>query len=188
MKVTKTKIQQSSDEELVRMYQKSKDKKCIAEIYTRYSTLVLGVCLKYLKNIPDAQDTLMLVFEKLMNDLHKTEVRNFKPWLYQITKNQCLMILRKKGKNIQVSVENMHISSKIDDFEEKKQKEILLNKLEETLPKLKKEQRECVELFYLKKKCYAQIVEETNYNLKEVKSHIQNGKRNLQLKMSASTN
>jgi len=180
LKIKKTNIKQTTDNELISLYQKSKDKKYIGELYVRYSVLVMGVSLKYLKNMPDSQDNVMHVFEKLMNTLQTAEVRNFKPWLYQITKNECLMILRKKGKNIHISEENIQIVDKSNEKEEKQQKEELLNKLEETLPKLKKEQRECVELFYLQKKCYAQIVAQTNYSLKEVKSHIQNGKRNLQ--------
>ncbi|MNL72987.1 hypothetical protein D3C87_1983880 [compost metagenome] len=39
----------------------------------------------------------------------------------------------------------------------------------------------CVELFYLHKKSYQEIADSTDYTLKEVKSNIQNGKRNLKI-------
>ena len=53
--------------------------------------------------------------------------------------------------------------------------------IEKGLAALSAEQKECVELFYLQQKCYKEIVEITGYELKKVKSYIQNGKRNLKI-------
>ena len=128
-----------SDEKLVLLYQESKDKNCIGELFTRYSPLVMGVCLKYLKNVAESQDMLMLIFEKLIKDLPKNEVRNFKPWLYQITKNQCLMLLRKK-KNPHAQVEEMELAATENNIEEKQIKEIvkLRKKTDKKIGKLHK--------------------------------------------------
>ena len=67
--------------------------------------------------------------------------------------------------------------------------------MKECLPKLKENQRVCVELFYLKNKSYQEIANETEFSLNEIKSYIQNGKRNLKLliedasaKLSVTTN
>ncbi|MEN8786853.1 MAG: sigma-70 family RNA polymerase sigma factor [Flavobacteriales bacterium] len=176
-------IKSLSDEQLVLQYGKSKDKSYIGELYVRYSALVLGVSLKYLQNKSEAQDNLMKVFEKLMNIELRTEVLNVKPWLYQITKNECLMALRKKKKTSFSDIEEIQISqeSNLDQLEEK---ERLLNLLEEVIPTLKGNQRVCIELFYLNKKSYAEIAEHTQFSIKEVKSNIQNGKRNLELMMN----
>lgn len=51
--------------------------------------------------------------------------------------------------------------------------------LERELGNLSKEQQVCVELFYLKDKCYQEVAEITGYTMNQVKSYIQNGKRNL---------
>ncbi len=64
-------------------------------LFERYTHLVFGVCMKYLKNTYDAEDAVMGIFEKLMTDLKNHEVRDFKNWLYRVSKNHCLMILRK---------------------------------------------------------------------------------------------
>jgi RNA polymerase sigma-70 factor (ECF subfamily) len=176
-------IKSLSDEQLVLQYGKSKDKAYIGELYVRYSALILGVSLKYLQNKSEAQDNLMKVFEKLMNVSLKSEVLNAKAWLYQITKNECLMALRKKKKTSFSDIEDLQLSQE-NNQEQLEEKERLLNLLEEVIPKLKGNQRVCIELFYLNKKSYAEIAEQTQFSIKEVKSNIQNGKRNLELMMN----
>jgi RNA polymerase sigma-70 factor (ECF subfamily) len=53
--------------------------------------------------------------------------------------------------------------------------------MEHALQELNKEQQQCVTLFYLQKKSYSQISEITGFSLLQVKSYIQNGKRNLKI-------
>ena len=52
-------------------------------------------------------------------------------------------------------------------------------KLKDCLEKLSSEQKDCVEMFYYKEKSYQEISDITNFDIKKVKSYIQNGKRNL---------
>ncbi len=144
----------------------------------------MGVSVKYLKNVTEAQDNLMLIFEKLMKELKKTEVQNLKAWLYQITKNQCLMALRKNKNYSHSSIDTLQLEQDEDNLERIEEKERLLTLLEEVIPSLKENQRVCIELFYLNKKSYVEIAEQTQFSLKEVKSNIQNGKRNLELMMN----
>ncbi|RYF87817.1 MAG: sigma-70 family RNA polymerase sigma factor [Chitinophagaceae bacterium] len=59
--------------------------------------LLLGVCMKYLKNEEDAKDAVQQVFLKVINDLPKYKVEYFKSWLYMVAKNHCLMKLRDGG-------------------------------------------------------------------------------------------
>lgn len=185
MRIKQNHIKSLSDENLVLLYQQSKDEQCMGELYSRYSALVMGVSLKYLKNIADAQDILMQVFEKLITDLPKYTIQNFKPWLYQLTKNECLMKLRKESKANITSMDNLSLSQpEVNDLELQLQKEVLLNKLEEFIPQLKDNQKVCIELFFLHENSYLEIAQKTQLSLKEVKSHIQNGKRNLEIKLN----
>ena len=174
-----------SDRELVYRYQKSRNKRYIGELYERYGHLVYGVSLKYLKNVQEAQDNVMLVFEKLMSELEKSDIKNFKAWIHTVTKNQCLMHLR-KNKNVRSKEQSIEpieysLASETTDVEQVIAKEHSLTQMEQALNQLKKEQKTCVELFYLKEKCYQDIAEITGFSLKQVKSYIQNGKRNLQI-------
>jgi len=177
-------IKDFTDRELVYEYQKTRHKKYVGELFERYSHLVYGVSLKYLKNVPEAQDNVMVVFEKLMKDLEKTDVQNFKAWIHVVTRNQCLMKLRKQSKTVsrEQDIETIEHSLASDsDQEEKKLKEQQLTQLEEAILELKPEQKQCVELFYIQQKCYQDVAEITGFTLKQVKSFIQNGKRNLKI-------
>ena len=144
--------------------------------------LVYGVCLKYLKNRDESQDAVMQIFEVLVTDIPRFEIRNFKSWLYGVSRNHCLMKLRKDGRE-RMQRENlgdfMETTQDLHPIEE--QDEDLQARLAICLEKLKEHQRQCVELFYYGQKCYREIAAELALNELDVKSYIQNGKRNLKI-------
>ena len=76
----------------------------------------------------------------------------------------------------------------VNHLQEAEDKEFVLHYLKEGIGELKDEQRECIELFYLKECSYAEVASMTGFSLKEVKSHIQNGKRNLKNYITAKNN
>jgi RNA polymerase sigma-70 factor (ECF subfamily) len=179
------------DEVLLTEYRNSGDIAIVGEIYKRYAHLVFGVCMKYLKNIAAAEDMSMHVFEKLISDLKEHDIKNFRPWLHMVTRNECLMQLRRSKK--------MHIVDFNDGQEEDEDavvefaeeshlddvafKEVQLDVLEAGIKELGTEQKVCIELFYLEKKSYQEVAEQTGYDINKVKSYIQNGKRNLRIYM-----
>ncbi|HQV56086.1 MAG TPA: sigma-70 family RNA polymerase sigma factor [Chitinophagaceae bacterium] len=173
-----------SDKELVALYKESGDMAILGELYQRYMELVYGVCLKYYKDPETAKDSVMQIFEELVPKLRKHEVENFKPWLHQVAKNHCLMQLRtpKNMKTVEFKYElvqsedNVHLNGVLE-------KEENFKKLEFCLGTLTNEQRETVKLFYLDGKCYNEIVEITGLEWNQVRSFIQNGRRNLKLCM-----
>lgn len=180
-------LKNSSDEALVDMYRTSKSTDAFGLLYERYSHLVYGVCMKYLKDVDNAKDASMQIFEKLITDLPRHEVQIFKAWLYRVAQNHCLMILRSNNhliKSVDVFSENS--VEFVDELHLKVEKEIQLTKMEDSLKDLNEDQRRCVEMFYLEKKTYIEIMQETGFNFMQVKSFIQNGKRNLKQKMSES--
>ena len=178
-------IKKLNDLELIALYKQSKDSNLVGVLYQRYTHLIFGVSMKYLKNEQDAQDASILIFEKLLGDLLKYQVQEFKSWLYVLCKTFCLMKLRsgaaiqRKEKEMQnyltVSMEyepELHLFNNND-------KEIQLTFMEDCLKKLNRDQQICIELFYLHEKSYLEVSMETNFELNNVKSFIQNGKRNL---------
>ncbi|MBK9505485.1 MAG: sigma-70 family RNA polymerase sigma factor [Bacteroidetes bacterium] len=179
-----------SDEELLSEYKRSGESKYAGELFKRYAHLVLGVCMKYLKNMDEAQDTTMFVFEKLLSELRQTDVQHFKSWLYMVAKNQCLMHIRKQKRHdiVTFDTENgeneesnsMEIGA-IEHLDDVDLKEVQLQQLEEGIKTLNHEQQECISLFYLQDKSYVEVAEITGYDLNKVKSYIQNGKRNLKI-------
>ena len=176
----------ASDAELVARYQTTNDLAVLGELYNRYMELVYGVCLKYLKNPDDAQDSVMFIFEELITKLQKHQVENFKSWLYTLAKNHCLMKLRAGKKTTAVKIadelmqseENLHLQDVLDREENFKQ-------LEYCMEQLATDQRKAIDLFYLQGKCYNEIAAETGLEWNNVRSFIQNGRRNLKLCMES---
>ena len=135
--------------------------------------------MKYLKNPEEARDAVQQIFLKAITELHKYEVSYFSSWLYMIAKNHCLMILRNQRRDIPVDMVAEPVFETNDPDPLKN--ESLLKDLEEALQHLNTEQKTCIRMFYLDKKSYQAISSETGFNLLQVKSYIQNGKRNLRL-------
>ena len=173
-----------TDAQMVALYKDSADLQVLAELYQRYMDLVYGVCLKYFKDAEASKDGVMQIFEELISKLKKHEVENFKSWLYQVAKNYCLMQLRtpKNFKTVEIAEslmqneENVHLNGVLE-------KEENLRRLEHCLTTLSDDQRRAVQLFYLDGKCYNEIVELMGQEWNQVRSFIQNGRRNLKLCM-----
>ncbi len=172
------------DTELLTFFYKDGNNEWLGILLQRYTGLLLGVCMKYLKNEDDAKDAVQQIFLKVINELQKYKVDYFKSWLYMVAKNHCLMKLRENKKQRieikgDISLEDDEQSTK----ENQLKKETDLTQLETAITLLNNEQRLCISLFYLEKKSYNDIVMLTNYSLMQVKSSIQNGKRNLKIYM-----
>lgn len=172
-----------ADEELLATYHANGNMDMLAELYQRYMDLVYGVCLKYLKQPDDAKDAVLTIFEELVVKLKRHRVEYFKGWLYQVSKNHCLMILR-KNKTIPVHMdtqfmqlsENMHLEDVLVREEN-------LRHLQDCIEQLVVQQKESIALFYLEGKCYKEIAANTGIEVQKIKSYIQNGRRNLKLCM-----
>jgi len=174
----------STDTELLEKYKQTNNMQVLSALYQRYMDLVYGVCLKYFKEQERSKDAVMSIFEELVQKLQVHEVSNFKSWLHTLTKNYCLMQLR-TPKNLKTtefnpdymqSVETVHLNGMLE-------KEEQFSKLGKCLDTLSPQQKETIELFYLKQKCYEEIVEITGHDWNKVRSYIQNGRRNLKICM-----
>jgi len=174
-----------SDEELLGKFRISGNLDLLGELFARYMHLVYGVSLKYFKDHDEAQDAVMNIFEKLIADLPKHEVQNFKSWLYVLTKNHCLMEIRsrkstdRKLEGLKIEQEFMESADEMHPID--REDNSIEDALKNCIEKLKSEQKQCIELFYYKKLCYQEVAEELNMDEKKVKSYLQNGKRNLKI-------
>ncbi len=183
----KIRISQLSDNELIDRFRYSHDNQYIGQLYMRYAQLVLGLCIKYFKDIEIAKDATMCIFELLHHELKRHHISQFKSWLFTVSKNYCLQELRKQKSLFKKEdlLQDFLKDTMENDLElhPKNEKETLLAKMEALIPTLKNNQRTCLKMFYLEGMSYADISKELNFSLKEVKSHIQNGKRNLKIKL-----
>lgn len=173
------------DEQLIRLYQQSKDTNYVGELYRRYTHLVYGVCLKYLKDPEESKDAVMQIFEQLLGVLKKQEITNFNNWLHVLTRNHCLMQLRIEKTQAEKMKALARTGLNTDSNPDADYSQLLLEAKMETLEKgltqIPAEQRQCLELFYLHQKSYKEIADITGYDLTKIKSYLQNGKRNLKI-------
>jgi RNA polymerase sigma factor (sigma-70 family) len=168
-----------TDQEILKHFYADHNNEWLGTLLERYTMLLYGVSMKYLKNPEEARDAVQQIFLKAITELHKYEVSYFSSWLYMIAKNHCLMQLRNRHDGISVDLVNEPVSEINDP--DPLQDEGLIKNLEEALQHLNSEQKTCIRMFYLEKKSYQVIASETGFSLLQVKSYIQNGKRNLRI-------
>jgi RNA polymerase sigma-70 factor (ECF subfamily) len=180
--VKKDPFHHMTDQELLARYNDDRNNEWLGYLLQRYTLLLFGVCMKYLRNEEEARDCVQQIFVKVITELGKYHVEFFKSWIYTIARNHCLMKLRDQhGRSTELT------ESLLADWDEEPgknrhwEKEQLLQWMGQALEELGKEQKLCVILFYLEKKSYQEIAGNTGFTLMQVKSHIQNGKRNLKI-------
>jgi RNA polymerase sigma-70 factor (ECF subfamily) len=173
-----------TDQELLDRWYSDHNNEWLGSLLQRYTLLLLGVCMKYMKDEEEARDCVQQIFVKVITELGKYRVDYFKSWIYTIARNHCLMKLRDQhGFMAELSDSMLAAWDDEPGKNTHREKEQLLQWMGESLGELGKEQKLCVILFYLERKSYQEIASGTGYTLMQVKSHIQNGKRNLKLLM-----
>jgi len=172
-----------SDQDLLAKFNADRNNEWLGILLQRYTLLLLGVCMKYLKNEDDAKDSVQQIFLKVIQELQKYKVDYFKSWLYMVAKNHCLMKLRDRQSKIPAELTDrlMAAPGEETDWNALVQTDLALELMESSLKELNPEQLQCVTLFYLEKKSYQEITESTGFSMLQVKSYIQNGKRNLKI-------
>lgn len=184
MIISGTSISNSTDEILLEEYKKTGNSEYFGQLYQRYIPLLYGLCLKYLGDKNKSEDAVMQLFEDLLTKVQKYDIEVFRTWLYSVAKNHCLQSLRQSNKEIVVDfntslMESDQILNLLDEGEDNEK----WNLLHECLKRLPEAQQTCIYRFFIKQLSYADIVDITGYQLKSIKSYIQNGKRNLKICM-----
>lgn len=170
-----------NDTELLENYYADHHQQWIGILLERYTLLLFGVCMKYLKDEHEAQDSVQQIFLKVLTEVSRYRIDYFKSWLYMVAKNHCLMRLRSTNGKILKEITDDVVPAVESDRTELLENEKTYDLLEEAMEELSTEQRQCVTLFYLQKRSYNEISEQTGYSAMQVKSYIQNGKRNLKI-------
>lgn len=172
----KKKYNEQSDTELITTYKQSGDTFVVGILYERYSHLVYSICYKYLHDDDACKDAVLNIFEKLFSDLKKYEIANFSSWLHSVARNYCFAQQHHEKHKVYIESSHADISEQADEEHELYE---LLPHLQEAMYTINEPQRICIQHFYLEKKSYQEISTITGFDTNQVKSHIQNGKRNM---------
>lgn len=170
------------DEMLLSLFKDGGDLEALGELYGRYAEMVYYVCFRYFKETERSKDAVMQIFEELIVKVGKQEIQHFGKWIYVVAKNHCLMALRSSKNKTEFPLDDfVEFSALRHQEEDDTDKEERLMQLERCMDKLPERQKQSVDLFFLQEKCYKEVSELTGFSLNEVKSYIQNGKRNLKI-------
>lgn len=166
-------ISSYSDSELVRLYKETGKNDYFGELYNRYIPLIYGLCLKYLQEEVEAQDAVMQLFEDLLPKLSRYEIREFRTWIYSVAKNHCFQLLRKENPEIATDFDRQFVESydllHLLDKEETSD-DARTAALKHCMEKLPEPQQRCILFFFMEEMSYADIMEQTGYQQKVVKS------------------
>lgn len=178
------------DEVLMAQYRESGNKELVGILFKRYATLLYGLCFKYLRDEAKAEDAVIDIFEILLDKLREVEVSYFKSWLYIVARNHVLLLIRRSNRQTVVSLNEM-TEKNPDGFMEIADEDTLNietdsiqiddSLVQEAIQSLKPAQQVCIDCFFIKGMSYQQTAQHTGFDIKEVKSHLQNGKRNLKI-------
>lgn len=173
-----------SDEELLQEYKATNDSEYFGVLYNRYIPLIYGLCLKYLQVEERAQDAVMDIFENLQAKINNYEIKVFRTWVYSVAKNHCFQVLEKNKRELTVDfntqiMESDEVLSLLDELKDEDRENILKDCIE----KLPEPQKVAILSFFMESMSYVEVADHTGFNLKSVKSYIQNGKRNLKICM-----
>lgn len=168
-----------TDEELLELYATSGDDRHLSKLYTRYVEMIYGVCLKYFKNSAEAKDAASEVYLLLLRRAKGKKIDNWKPWLYTVVKNYCLEQLRSRSNKLpkQLTADRVYSEDVYRPSNESNEEEV--RKLESCIDNLEADQRSCIRMFYLEKRSYQELSEKLSLSWGQVRSRIQNGRRNL---------
>ena len=180
LKFSRQSPEQKSDPELVDLYKSTGEMKYLGVLFDRYLELIYGNCLKVLQDEAQAEDAVMSIFEELVKKVKKHEIKQFRGWLHVLSRNFCLMQLRKQKKDLTKSYEPevmqlLDLAHPLEESRENRQEKAL----QPCLQQLPESQRLCIEAFYLEGLTYKEIASDRKEEVGKVRSYIQNGRRNL---------
>lgn len=194
MTMSSFRFDEAPDELLLQRYRATKQQEYLGVLFNRYIHILFGICMKYFKDETRSEDAVLQLYEVVAQKVLAHQIDNFGGWVTTVARNHCLMALRQKKaqrKRQQQYVADARVHMESDTTLHPtggaEEKEMALNRLSEAIGQLNEEQRMCIELFFLQEKSYQEIVDLTGWDYKAVKSHIQNGKRNLKKIMQASS-
>ena len=173
-----------SDEELLAKYIKTNNQHWISQLFGRYVQLIYGVCLRYTPDVREAEDMTMEIYQKVAQKANKHKIGQFRSWVYVLSKNHCLEQIRKMtGKRtdsfdpafMQLRTEFHPIDEQIDH--QMQESRYLL--VEDCLKQLSSLQQTSIRLFYYQNKSYVEIAQQIEDEVSQVRSYLQNGRRNI---------
>lgn len=171
-----------SDEHLVRQFVETHDAACFAELFARHRKRIYFACRAFFENGSAAEDATQEAFLRAYQNMHRFREGNFSAWLMRIAKNVCIDQWRKQRPEVGPEELQMETVPADGALDERADLRIAVEKVRKEMETLSPDQRRCLEMA-IDGYSYEETAAHTGLSIKAVKSHIQNGRRMLWLKM-----
>lgn len=180
----KKKFAKLSDEQLLTAFQETGEEQYFFALFERYTHQIYYNCKQYLPNEEDCKDMVMTIIEKSYEQLPNIQIDYFKSWLFSVIRNHCISHIRsyrRAASKTEAWKKNQEVEEAFFPIYEGNEKEAQLSsaQIQAALQALEENQRRCIYLFYFENKSYREIMTLTGFSAKNVKSYLQNGKRQL---------
>jgi RNA polymerase sigma-70 factor (ECF subfamily) len=170
------------DEEIVRRFQETGGSDCFAELFARHRKRVYMACRDFFADSAAAEDATQETFLRVYQKIHTFQGGSFLGWLIRIAKNVCIDQWR-KGRVV-VELDETHLAEvpAARTLDSSSELRLTLEKLWQEMSLLPPEQRRCLEM-KIEGYSYEETAARMGLSPEAVKSHLQNGRRMLWLKM-----
>jgi RNA polymerase sigma factor (sigma-70 family) len=174
------------DEEVVRLFQQTRDPDLFAELFSRHSKRVYFACRAFYSESSAAEDATQETFLRAYEKMHLFAGGDFAGWLLRIAKNICIDGWRKRKPESDAAetdvgdqgIEGIAAVSTVDLRDSAAQ-------VWHEMAALPAEQRQCLEM-KIEGYSYEETAARLGLSVDAVKSHLQNGRRMLWLRMEGS--
>lgn len=124
-----------TDLELVQRFLATQDSVYFNALYDKYSSKVYSRCISLLKDVALAQDATQEIFVKIYLNLSKFSERSqFSTWVYSITYNFCIDLIRRKQKHQAIFTDDIEKTPDVaDDLPDEELLSMEVNRLKDVL-------------------------------------------------------
>lgn len=181
---------EESDDDLLLRYQQTGDRFVLGLLLRRYSEKIYGACHYYLRDETDTEDAAMEVCELIVRKLQdQVKIKSFKDWVFIVTRNYCFRKLKDNQRLIELSLDwKKNFARPVVQNPQSdtlyQEEEHLFNRLDRELQQLSTQQQQCLIAFYWRGERYKEIAARLSMSVDEVRSAIQNGRRNLRNRLN----
>jgi RNA polymerase sigma factor (sigma-70 family) len=171
-----------SEEELVKLFAESGDKESFAELFNRYSQKIYLACLAFFNDSGRAEDATQETFLRAYQNKDRFHEGDYLGWLHRIARNVCIDQWRRKRPEVSVDgleeESSVELASPVPDAN----LQSAVQQMYKEIAKLPTAQRRCLEL-KIEGYSYEETAAKTGLAVEAVRSHLQNGRRTLRLRM-----
>ena len=172
----------SSDEEIALHFKQTGDNEFFSQLFAKHRKKVFFVCRSFFDDGSAAEDATQETFLRAYLYIAQFHGGDFSSWIMRIAKNACIDEWRKRRPVSEFDETTTAGGSAADTFSSSIDLRLTVEKVIKEMRFLPSEQQQCLEL-KIEGYSYEETAVRTGFTVDAVKSHLQNGRRMLWIKV-----